>query len=282
MATNDFLTCDFMKHLKLTDKENFISLNNLYNKNFLTEEDLSEALFIFFHGQVLMNSYLPIDIFINDAMEKFITKHWKIARYEFVSEINDLILKRITFLDRIHENKNSNLVSNIFYDAMFRVLARMDKFNYWLKSIDFTGLSALRTIYEDYEYKSLVQNLIRNSLLDSISSPVYNLALLFSCGIALDNKNFMILYNKSNYLLSDEFKMEYSSYYIKAKECFNYPLFDDFYEIDSKFAFDTSINSNHALYKLLNERSNRFSYKVPDELIGFYLAEELKNETVLN
>ena len=282
MATNDFLTCDFMKHLKLTDKENFISLNNLYNKEFLTEEDLSEALFIFFHGQVLMNSYLPIDIFINDAMEKFIMKHWKIARYEFVSEINDLILKRITFLDRIHENKNSNLVSNIFYDAMFRVLARMDKFNYWLKSIDFIGLSALRTIYEDYEYKSLVQNLIRNSLLDSISSPVYNLALLFSCGIALDNKNFMILYNKSNYLLSDEFKMEYSSYYIKSKECFNYSLLDDFYEIDSKFAFDTSINSNHALYKLLNERSNRFSYKVPDELIGFYLAEELKNATVLN
>jgi len=282
MVTNNFLTCDFMKHLKLTDKENFISLNNLYNKDFLTEEDLSEALFIFFHGQVLMNSYLPIDIFINDAIEKFITKHWKIARYEFISEINDLILKRITFLDRIHEKKNLILVSNIFYDAMFRILARMDKFNYWLKSIDFTGLSALRTIYEDYEYKSLAQNLIKNSLLDSISSPVYNLALLFSCGIALDDKNFMNLYSKSNYLLSDEFKTEYSSYYINSKECFNYPLFDDFYEIDSKFAFDTSINSNYALYKLLNERNNRFSYKVPDELIGFYLAEELKNEAVLN
>ena len=274
MATDNFLACEFMKHLKLEDKEKFTLLNDLYNKETLTTNELEQALYIFFYGQKILQCYLPVDIFISTASEIFIMKHIEIAKYEFVSNIYNLILSQMTYTDRLNKIDNSISVSNLIYDSMFHVLAKTNQFDYWLEHIEYIGLSDLDFI-ENYNAKErLAKTLISNGLLNSIESPVYNLVLLFLCGIALDDKYFLFLYNKGKILFSDEFKLAYSDYLRHALIPYKNPLFKEFSTICEKVGYQ--INHARNLYSLLNKRSEQFEYKIPNELINFYLMEDLR------
>lgn len=184
----------------------------------------------------------------------------------------------MTFSDKRHETDDSIIVSNFVYDSMFRVLAKVDYFDYWLEHIDFTGLSDLDYIENFQEQENLANILKKNGLLGRIESPVYNLAVLFLCGIALEDSYFLLLYDKGKYLFSDEFKKEYNDY-LKRKQLnklfWTIPLFEKFSTLCEKIGY--KINYKRNLYNLLKKRY-KFGYSVPEELMPFYLAEELINE----
>ena len=261
----EFLNSKFIKELKSFNEGRYLKLKEIYKKENINDNDLAIALEIFLYGRQYMHYSLTGDC-IELAIEKFITKHIEIAKFEFIWNIDNLIGNKAvrTFVREI---------STIFYVTMFRVLANTNNFNYWLENINFYGL---KYSVQDEERKYLANNLIKNNLLYNIESPVYNLIILHTCGIALNNEDFSYLYNKSKYLFSNEFEKNYNS----ELEATYYGLYMldklniNFYTIYRKIGF--KLNNPKYLYNLLKLRKEY--YDIPEDLMPLYLAEDLREE----
>lgn len=259
----DFLTCEFMKKLKSFNEGRYLRLKEIYEKEKINDDDLAIVLEIFLYGRQYMH-YSPLGNCIKLTMEKFITKHIEIAKFEFIWNIYNLIINKAakTFVKEI---------STIFYVTMFRVLANTNNFNYWLNNITLCGL---RYSFQDEEREYLANNLIKNNLLYNIESPVYNLVILHTCGIALNNEDFSYLYNKSKYLFSNEFEKNYNSdleatyYGLYMREKLNI----EFYTVYRKIGLQ--LNKPKYLYNLLKLRKEH--YGIPEDLMPLYLMEDLK------
>ena len=260
-----FLTCEFMKNLKLFNEGRYLRLVEIYVKEKINDDDLVIVLETFLYGMQYMR-YSPLDGRIDLTLEKFITKHIEIAKFEFIRNIYNLIKTKAvkSFVQEI---------STIFYVVMFRVLANTNNFNYWLENITLYGL---KYSVHDEERKYLANNLINNNLLYNIESPVYNLVILYTCGIILNNENFLYLYNKGKHLFSNEFEKDYNL----GLEAGHYGIymFDKltikFHTVCRKLGF--RLNDPKYLYNLL--KSRRKYYNIPEELMPLYLAEDLLEE----
>lgn len=268
----EFLNSKFMKELKSFNEGRYLRLKEIYKKENINDNDLAIVLEIFLYGRQYMH-YSPLGNCIDLAMEKFITKHIEIAKFEFIWNIYNLIGNKAikTFVQEI---------STIFYVTMFRVLANTNNFNYWLENINFYGL---KYSVQDEERKYLANNLIKNNLLYNIESPVYNLIILYTCGIVLNNKDFSYLYNKSKYLFSNEFEKNYN-YELEATYYGLYMLDKlniKFHTVCRQIRLQLNdpnfqLNNPKYLYNLLKLRKEH--YGVPEDLMPLYLAEDLLEE----
>ena len=274
----EFLNSKFIKDLKLFNEGRYNRLIEIYKKRKINQVNLTTVLEIFMYGKKYI-THSEINNDIEFALEKFITKHIEVAKFQFSYDIFNLIInKYILEPDNKNELKSKvRKISIIFYTVMFRVLANTNNFSYWLNNIEFNGICT--NILSNVNEKEFLQkNLIKNNLLYKIKSPVYNLAILYICGYTLTNEDFMYLYKKSKYLFSERFTKEYNNevkamnygLYMTNKIFIQYNIISNTNEIQ--------LNNTRNLYELLKLRKKEYHYDIPEELIPLYLAEDLREE----